>query len=210
MKFLLALLTTISIALPASAEWSLDSKNSSLSFVSVKNGILAEIHEFKELEGAIDGTGTAVLTIDLDSVDTLIPIRDERMRKMLFDTSSFPEATVEVQLDNEILADLAASSGTEIEVFGTVTIKGKSQRMSAKVQVSALQDGGVMVSTVKPVLVGANQFNLISGLEALRAIAGLTSITPVSPVTFNLAFQPAKKSPEVTRPTSLNLGDTPL
>ena len=119
----------------------------------------------------------------------MIPIRDERMRKMLFNTESFPEATVVVQLDNESLAELASGS-SEIEVFGNVTIKDQSQRLSAKVRVDALQNGGVSVSTVKPVLVGANQFDLLPGIEALRAIAGLTSITPVAPVMFNLAFMP--------------------
>ena len=189
MKLSLLFLSALLIASPAAAEWSLDGKSSSLSFVSVKNGMLAEVHGFMEREGNIDDSGKATLTIKLDSVDTMIPIRDERMRKMLFNTESFPEATVVVQLDNESLAGLASGS-SEIEVFGNVTIKDQSQRLSAKVRVDALQNGGVSVSTVKPVLVGANQFDLLPGIEALRAIAGLTSITPVAPVMFNLAFMP--------------------
>jgi polyisoprenoid-binding protein YceI len=189
MKLSLLFLSALLIASPAAAEWSLDGKSSSVSFVSVKNGMLAEVHGFKELEGNIDDSGKATLTIKLDSVDTMIPIRDERLRKMLFNTESFPEATVVVQLDNESLAELASGS-SEIEVFGNVTIKDQSQRLSAKVRVDALQNGGVSVNTVKPVLVGANQFDLLPGIEALRAIAGLTSITPVAPVMFNLAFMP--------------------
>ena len=51
MKLSLLLLSALLIASPAAAEWSLDGKSSSLSFVSVKNGMLAEVHGFKELEG---------------------------------------------------------------------------------------------------------------------------------------------------------------
>lgn len=204
MKLAILFFTTI-FSMQAYAEWALDKSGSSLSFVSVKNGIIAEVHTFKALSGRVEKNGKASLEINLDSVDTLIPIRDERMRKLLFATDKYPTAEVEVELDSQILNQLKNSSATKLEVFGNVTIKGQSQRVGASVIVSGSSDGGVTVSTAKPVLIAANQFDLISGIEALREVAGLSGITPVVPVTFSLRYKPAAPRPTAVSPAS---GDT--
>ena len=175
-----------------SADWKLDEKNSRLSFVSTKNGAIVEVHEFKELAGHVTRNGEATLVVKINSIETLIPIRNERMQQLLFSSQDFPEATIKVQLDADILNQLRASTGTKIEVFGDVTISGQSQRLSAAVLVSGLRDGGVVVSSQKPVLVAANQFGLMTGIEALREIAGLSSITPVVPVMFTLQYAPSR------------------
>ena len=196
--FHFAITLLFSIALPAQADWVLEQGKSTMSFVTVKNGMIAEAHSFKKLSGRVSQDGLATLEVDLASVDTLIPIRDERMREMLFDTANFPTANITVQLDGEILRQLQSASATKLEVFGNLEVRGQTQRISASLVVGGSKDGGVLVSTDKPVLVAANQFDLLNGVEKLREVAGLSSITPVVPVSFALRFKPTKARPKAS------------
>jgi len=76
------------MSLNVAADWTLDSDQSSLHFVSIKNGTTAETHRFAELEGKAADSGKVTVVVHLISVDTKIPIRDERMQEMLFDTKT--------------------------------------------------------------------------------------------------------------------------
>ena len=78
----------------ATADWQLNNDQSSLQFASVKNTQFAEVHSFKTLSGGLTKDGNVAINIDLASVDTLIPIRDQRMKEMLFNVVSFPQARV--------------------------------------------------------------------------------------------------------------------
>jgi hypothetical protein len=46
-----------------------------------------------------------------------------------------------------------------------------------------------MVSTIKPIIVMAESFDLINGVQALREVAGLPSISRAVPVTFQLMLE---------------------
>ena len=73
------------------ASWALDEDASSVHFVTVKNAVIAETHEFLEISGAVAAEEAAV-SIALGSVETLIAIRNERMREMLFEVANYPKA----------------------------------------------------------------------------------------------------------------------
>ena len=94
--FLVFLLALPSIAF---SDWELVNDDSHLNFVSFKAVDFAEIHSFKEMSGSIDSNGKANLVINLDSLETLIPIRNERMRNLLFETQIFPTANFYLQVD---------------------------------------------------------------------------------------------------------------
>ena len=68
------------------AGWNLDESNSSIEFISIKNNQISESHNFQKISGSITSEGLVNVTVDLDSVDTKIPIRDERMRNLFFET----------------------------------------------------------------------------------------------------------------------------
>ena len=74
----LGLLLTLGLAVAtqAVADWQLEPSPSSLSFVSIKNNVIAEAHTFTKLSGSVDQIGAAHIDIDLNSVETLIPIRN--------------------------------------------------------------------------------------------------------------------------------------
>lgn len=209
MKRILALFITILLPIASQAEWALDNSKSSLSFSSIKNGSIIENHTFTRLEGNVDNNGLASLKVHLDTVETIIPIRNERMREMLFATKQNPFATVSIQLDADTINRLATNSaGQEIDVAGNLTMNGQSQRVAAKLIVAPTADGGVMVTTTQPILIAVTSWGMGDGIEALREVAGLMSITPVAPVSFNLKFQRSQASPRTSpsgRPVSTNI-----
>lgn len=187
-------LLTRSILLPllmaggaAAADWTLVAEDSTLGFVSVKNARIAEGHQFTGLRGSVDDEG-AELVIDLASVDTLIPIRDERMRELLFEVARFPTATFRTAVDPASFEDLAIGESRRMDVAGELALHGELQPLTATLLVSRSAEDRVSVATTRPIVISADAFALGGGVARLREVAGLDSITPMVPVSFTLSF----------------------
>ncbi|XOV88521.1 MAG: YceI family protein [Pseudomonadota bacterium] len=175
--------------LSARADWTLDPVASSLTFASVKNGSIVEPHRFGSLSGNIDASGEAVVTVALDSVDTLIPIRDERMRDLLFEVKQFPTATFRAKVEVSFHQTGAVGTSSEFPLEGELTIHGVTIKTSVPVKINRVSTDRVQVLPVRPLILSVAQFGMGEGLEALRKIAGLESIGPAVPVSFLLVFQ---------------------
>ncbi|HAK52493.1 MAG TPA: hypothetical protein DCM54_11415 [Gammaproteobacteria bacterium] len=170
------------------AEWRLNGGESHLSFISIKNGLIAEVHRFESLHGGVNGEGQASVNIGLASLETNIPIRNDRMKSMLFDTDRYALATATGQLDLSQYTDLEPGQSVVTNVDFLIDLHGIVQSMSATVKVTRTGNATWHVVSIRPLVLNATAYNLTEGIEALRAIAGLTEITPVVPVTFSLQF----------------------
>ena len=179
-------------AAAASAQWELDGARSSVNFVSIKNDSVAELHHFASLQGRLDKDGAARLTINLDSVQTLIPIRNERMREMLFETATFPTATATAAVAPELIANLAAGASVVTELTLTLALHGIEKPLAVPVVLTAGKSGDLQVFTPAPVIVNAADFGLQAGVAALQSVAGLKAISTAVPVTVHLVFTPSK------------------
>ncbi|WOX05400.1 YceI family protein [Microbulbifer pacificus] len=184
----LALASLLALPVSAFADWQLDGGASAVNFVSVKKGTLAETHHFKGLSGAISDAGKALLEIDLASVETNIPIRNERMQQMLFDTAKFAKATISTDVDVATLKALKPGQTMAIDVDVTVDVHGQQKAEKAALQVTGLEGGKLLVTTSAPILLNAGNYELLEGIEKLREIAGLDSISPIVPVSVKLVF----------------------
>lgn len=185
------LLATLSIALwsvPAVAQWTLDNDGSRLSFVSTKAGAAAEVHGFKELAGRIDEKGNVTVSIALDSVDTAIEIRDERMREMLFETGRYPSATLAATVDPAALKAMPVGTSTNVTTEGQLMLHGNTLSVTVDLAVMRLSETRLVAVSQKPVIVNASQVGLLEGVERLREVAGLPSISPAVPVSIVLSF----------------------
>ena len=185
---LLALLVAVSFAGAAQAHWSLDNEASKLSFITVKAEHVAEVHSFDRLTGVIGDEGNVEITIELASVNTMIAIRNERMQEMLFETNFFPEASIKGQVDFEALTALQAGASVARQIYFELSLHGQSVELAADVQITRTVDG-VVVSTLKPIVVMADAFALSAGVEKLREVAGLPSISRAVPVSFTVVFK---------------------
>lgn len=186
---ILAVLSLTVFASTAHSEWVLDNDKSSLSFVTTKAVDVGEVHYFDSLTGQVDKGGRATLVIDLASVNTGIPIRDERMQNLLFETVSFPDASLSADVPLAQLAELKAGETETITLKGKLGIRGVDAPVTSRASVTKLADGSLQVSSNEPLLINAKDFGLLKGIEKLREVAGLPSIGQSVAVSFQLNFR---------------------
>ena len=186
-KILAGLLLT-GASLSAQANWYLDGESSRLSFVSTKNAHISEVNRFLVLHGKVSPKGVAEVEVELESVNSGIPLRDERLRKELFEIQNFPEALITTQIDLRPINDLAPGAQLELRLPVTVTLHGKTHEYNAELLATRLDDRRFQVVTLEPLVISAADFDLAPGLENLRKIAGLSAISLSVPVGAVLIF----------------------
>ena len=174
------------LAMPGVADWRVDPEGSHVGFASVKNDLIAENHTFTEISGGVSASGQAGIIIALASVETKIPIRNERMQALLFQVAEFPTATVTSTLPVREFTSLATGGSRTQTVTLTIKLHGARITREAMVKVTRSAEDAFEVSSLGPILVHASEFALADGVEALRKVAGLQSIDLMVPVTFNL------------------------
>lgn len=187
-KILLAF-ALVAAASSASAQWALNNAASRVDFISVKNAKVAELHHFKKLQGSISKKGKASATIGLASVETLIPIRNERMQSMLFEVEKFPQATVSTNVDFKRISSMKAGQSYIQSAQLELSVHGQKQTVDADLRIVKLRKNSLLVTTVKPIIVNADDFSLGKGVEALREVAQLLSISTAVPITASLVFE---------------------
>lgn len=175
-------------ALPAQADWYLDGESSRLSFISSKNGNVSEVQRFLVLHGQVQPDGLARLEVELESINSGIPLRDERMRAELFEVKQFAEATVTAKIDLAPIQDLANGAQLELRLPLTVNLHGKQHEYPVELLATRLDERRFQVVTLEPVVLSAADFELAPGLEKLRNLAGLSAISLSVPVNAVLIF----------------------
>lgn len=183
--FILSL--SILITAPAYSAWKIDSSKSSLTFVSIKKGTVAENHRFKKFSGGIN-KGIANISIDLNSVDTKIAIRDERIAEYLFETAKFSQASFSVQLNENEIDAIASGSSKNMTLKGRFDLHGQQQDLTVNVVVMKLSEKNMVVTTQEAVIIKAEDFALVAGINKLKSLAHLPSIAYSVPVSFVLTF----------------------
>jgi polyisoprenoid-binding protein YceI len=173
----------------AKTPWTLDNDASDLRFVTTKNTNVAEVQKFKRLVGEVGPNGEVKLVIDLASVETQIPLRNERLQTMLFEVARFPTAQFEGTVDMKQVKALDVGASVDLEVAGTLSIRGQSQDANASLRVVNLRGDRLLVTTRAPILVNASKYDLSQGVEKLREVMGLPNITGTVPVSFALVFR---------------------
>ena len=171
----------------AQADWQVG-PGSQVQFVSIKNNTIGEVSHFETLAGTVTDAGEVEVRVALDSVETNIGIRNERMKKMLFEVGLYPEAVITAQLNAEAIA--AMSQGGVASAALIIDLHGQTVTKDASLSV-AVTDQGVRATTTQPILLSASEFGLEGGVAALQAVAGLNAISRVVPVTVALQLVPA-------------------
>lgn len=169
--------------------WRLAAEDSRISFVSIKAGDFAENHYFETISGEVASDGAAKIEIALESVETKLDIRNERMRDILFEVASYPTATVTAQVALDAFETLSVGARQPHMIDLTLTLHGVDIEAPANVFVTRLGEDRVSVETVEPVLLHAEDFGFGAALDELKEIAGLTSISRAVPVTASLIFE---------------------
>ncbi len=188
-KRCIIILATLFLSSNALAQWELVNDESTVNYVSIKKSKAGEVNSFKELSGSIEGNGKITVDIDLGSVETNIPIRNERMKTMLFEVASFSKANISATLDPKILDKMNIGETYKDTIRFNLSLHGVSKEMATDVRVVKLAKNRILAVSVNPIIVNADQYNLLEGVEKLREVANLPSISTAVPVTFSLIFQ---------------------
>jgi hypothetical protein len=177
-------LATLLVTTPSWANWEV-AADSRVQFVSIKQNTVGEISHFERVSGAVSQDGQVDIRVSLDSVETMVGIRNQRMKEMLFEVA---------KLDPEALTLAASGYGGEITTDIKIDLHGTSVTKSAKLQVTPMKDG-LGVSTSEPILIHAAEFGLEPGVAALQEVAGLLAISRVVPVTVSLRLVKSEGAP---------------
>ena len=171
-------------ATPVLADWEV-ANGSQIQFVSIKNNAIGEVSHFETLSGTVTEAGEVEVRVALDSVETNIRIRNEPMKKLLFEVGLYPEAVITAQLDPAVMVATASGAGDSVTAMLQIDLHGQVVSKRAALKIAAT-DSGVSVTTVQPILLNASEFELEGGVAALQHVAGLNAISRVIPVTVAL------------------------
>ncbi len=187
MRLLLAALA-LSTTFASQAAWQLEPAQSQLRFVSVKNGTVAEVHKFSQLSGNWADDGKVLVQIPVTTIDTLIPIRNERMLEHVFNAKNFPTISASAQIEPKLLSDLTVGASMQHQTELSLTLLDKTQSLPVQLTLTKLSNTKIQASTTAPVLVNSAAFQLDAGVRKLQDIAKLNDISLLVPVTFNVEF----------------------
>jgi len=166
--------------------WVLDGAASHLAFGSIKKNEIGETHTFSGLSGFVDAEGSASIEIDLNSVQTNIDIRNERMIEHVF--KSVGTATIDMEFDKDELGDLAVGETGLLYVEGNLSLLGTDVFVDGDMFVARLSESQVMVTSNDLIWLGVEDAGITAGIDKLMELAKLPSITRVSPVTLRFIF----------------------
>ncbi|PUA30340.1 MAG: carbohydrate-binding protein [Cellvibrio sp. 79] len=173
------------------ARWLLDAPASSFYFVSVKKSTAGvetpENFTFSQLQGTVSTTGQATLTIPLTSISTNNTVRDPRMQSLLFEAAYLPNLHFTTQLDLAALDSQAVGSIKVQSVTGNLVLHGVVKSIVFDAVIMKHANNSISVSTRKPIVINALDFDLVGGLDALRAAVGtVANIGEKVPVYFKV------------------------
>lgn len=168
--------------------WTMAPELSKLDVQSVKNETKVESSTFAAFEGAIAPDGVATVTIQLNSIDTGVDLRNVRMRFLFFETFKYPEAVVTVRLDRAMLGDLESRRRLNLTLPFELDLHGVTKELETEVVLTLLTDELVSVASSRPISIGTDLFNLTDGLRKLEEAASV-SVIPSGSVTFDFVFR---------------------
>ena len=172
--------------------WTLDAAGSTLTYQSVKKNTVVETNKLRNLSGEVLPDGSAKVTIDLNSVDSGIDVRDVRMRFLFFQTFKFPTATVTTKIDPAVVADLPTRRRLKTPLHFTLDLHGFSREFDANVVVTLISDTQVSVASETPIEIKVADFGLLPAVEKLEQAGDVQNIVPVASVSFDFLFDAEK------------------
>lgn len=172
-----------------SDKWTLAQNESRVTFSSIKKGTVGEVHSFSDFSGVIDHN-KASIDIKTASVDMLVPIRTERALKHLFETDLFPTINITSDVSSALSTLKGADNGSTkfADIPASLSLHGVTKDITLNVAVT--QNGNtVTVTSAKPVVVKAADYNMDGGVAKLAELVGGIPIASTVPVNFFLTFK---------------------
>ncbi len=188
MQRIVACVVLAALPLAAVADWVVARDRSAVTYLSSKMTAtfqtVFENNRFNGFSGGINDAGEVMLDIDLNSVDTGVEIRDERIRQYVFDVAHHPRATVRLAVGAPAQHYPPGRTQT---VEAALTMRGVTRKVKGEISVARAGDS-LVVQTTAPILVNAVDYGMLDGFGKLKELVGLFNIPATIPVSFKLVF----------------------
>lgn len=187
LSIIFSLLTLTSVTF-ASSLYEIDSDNSIVTFSVTKKQYIVEPATFEDVSGSIDKQGNVIISIDINSVNSSNPIRDNRLIDMFFQTEFFPEAIISTKINPSILNSKQSIQKVKLNA----TLEFYETKKDIVLEALVVKTGNkVVVTSLKSIIINAKMFNLpMDNLNALSKVCGGITISDIVPVNFVVTFQP--------------------
>ncbi|MGB0944268.1 MAG: YceI family protein, partial [Marinomonas sp.] len=143
---------------------------------------------FTQLNGQLSEQGELNIEVDLTSAETMIPIRNERLTKFVFEAIDYPNAILTADLSEHI--SNIDKEGVHIikGIDAELDFHGNKKAIKVDVLVTSTEEDILTVSSLQPVIINSKDFAVTKGIKKLQELAKLPSIATAVPVTFALTF----------------------
>ncbi|NTS76537.1 YceI family protein [Catenovulum sp. SM1970] len=187
-KILLALGLVASFT--SNAAWQVKAEQSEINFLSVKKEHIFETHLFDRFSGVLSSQGQLAVEVDLTSVNTMIPIRNERLQEFVFETTKFAKAEFIAQFDIASFEALSVGESKRAKITGEFNFHGQQRPLELSIVATKTSDGGFLVSTTEPFIIDTKKYGAQAGVDKLKELASLPSISYAVPVLFTVKLDP--------------------
>ncbi|WP_261883755.1 YceI family protein [Vibrio pelagius] len=180
-------LMACSFPLLASGHFQVNEHLSTVNFASIKKQYIVEPAVISGVSGKIDEKGRLEITVPLNTLDTGVSIRNERLRAMFFDEKRFPSVNVTATVPEQLMGD--EDLAIQKMLPATVELYGQSKELIFTVNI--VKSGGhLMVSTAKPTVISGFDFGIPKeSLDSVSNTVGDIALSPNVPVNFSLVLE---------------------
>jgi hypothetical protein len=181
----------------AAGEVPLDLTQSKLALTIIKDHVTPVTATLRMRDGSISVDGaspSARLSVDLDSFDSSIAIRNERVRNIFFETSAigWESADLSFDLPKELVERFRNDKKlTHVKLEGGLKVHGHSSKLPVTFDAGYGDGGRIWVKSSAPVEVKVSDLELTDNLHRLNAICMHDSIDDIVKVDVSLVFAPS-------------------
>lgn len=194
MRFMIKILAVVCLflATPAFAgghiTWNSVDAESRIAFGSIKKDEFGEVHHFNKVSGTVKENGDMVITIDLGSVETNIDIRNERMKRHVFQGGK-ATAIVTGTIDMDEVNSMKVGETRVVEIEALLKFAGAENEIDAEMLIARLSENRVLVTTADFIMISTEDLGITEGVDMLMKLAKLPSITRATPVSVRMVFE---------------------
>lgn len=178
----------------APGEMPLDTSKSKLSLVIIKDRDTKSPVTATMLprDGAVSlASASARLSIDIDTFDSAIPLRNERVRGIFFETATLGQETAELTIPKipaEVLSALHDKKRAHGQLDATLKMHGRSSALTLPFDAGYTDAGALWVKSAEPIEIKISDFGLSDNLRRLSSICMHDSIDDIVKVDVSLVF----------------------
>jgi len=175
-----------------------DMANSKMSFVSTKNGgtevggVFGVVLGGFNLDPAKLSATTGVLNVELDSVDTGLPLRDTNIAETFFGQviGKVIRSDVEFLEFRPEAETVAVGSKTQAEVDLRINLRGSGNLASAKVELTRTSETVWTMKTTEPVVLSIAGMGMQGRADSLKERCGHESIGDTVTISAEIVLMP--------------------